>query len=215
MIDKKIIEDLRRNYKLKSLDQKDVLENPFEQFSVWFEESMHSNLPEPNAMILATATKDGKPSVRALLLKGFDEKGFIFYTNYESRKGRELTENKNASILFFWPEIERQIRIEGRVEKISQAESKRYFDTRPYKSRIGAWASNQSEEIESRFVIVKKFLKYFIKFHSKEIPLPPYWGGYILIPDTFEFWQGRANRLHDRVMYRLIDEKWKIKRLSP
>ena len=215
MIDKKIIEDLRRNYKLKSLDQKDVLTNPFEQFSVWFEEAMHSKLPEPNAMILATATKEGKPSVRALLLKGFDENGFIFYTNYESRKGKELTENKNASILFFWPEIERQIRIEGKVEKISHTESKRYFNTRPYKSRIGAWASNQSEVIDSRFVIVKKFLKYFIKFHSKEIPLPPYWGGFILIPDTFEFWQGRANRLHDRVRYQHIDEKWKIERLSP
>ncbi len=215
MIDKKIIEDLRRNYKLKSLDQKDVLENPFEQFSVWFEEAMHSKLPEPNALILATATKEGIPSVRALLLKGFDEKGFIFYTNYESRKGKELAENKNASILFFWPEIERQIRLEGTVEKISKIESKRYFDTRPYKSRIGAWASNQSEVIGSRFVIVKKFLKYFIKFHSKEIPLPPYWGGFILIPDTFEFWQGRANRLHDRVRYKLADGKWKIERLSP
>jgi len=215
MIDKKIIEDLRRNYKLKSLDQKDVLENPFEQFSVWFEEAMHSKLPEPNALILATATKEGIPSVRALLLKGFDEKGFIFYTNYESRKGKELAENKNASILFFWPEIERQIRLEGTVEKISKIESKRYFDTRPYKSRIGAWASNQSEVIGSRFVIVKKFLKYFIKFHSKEIPLPPYWGGFILIPDTFEFWQGRANRLHDRVRYQLADGKWKIERLSP
>jgi len=215
MIDKKIIEDLRRNYKLKSLDQKDVLENPFEQFSVWFEEAMHSKLPEPNALILATATKEGIPSVRALLLKGFDEKGFIFYTNYESRKGKELAENKNASILFFWPEIERQIRLEGTVEKISKIESKRYFDTRPYKSRIGAWASNQSEVIGSRFVIVKKFLKYFIKFHSKEIPLPPYWGGFILIPDTFKFWQGRANRLHDRVRYKLADGKWKIERLSP
>jgi pyridoxamine 5'-phosphate oxidase len=215
MIDKKIIQDLRRNYKLKSLDQKDVLQNPFEQFSVWFEEAMHSNLPEPNAMILATSDKEGKPSVRALLLKGFDEKGFIFYTNYESRKGRELAENKNASILFFWPELERQIRLEGTVEKISQQESKKYFDTRPYKSRIGAWASNQSEVIDSRFVIVKKFLKYFVKFHSKEIPLPPYWGGYILKPVVFEFWQGRANRLHDRVRYKLENTIWNIERLSP
>jgi pyridoxamine 5'-phosphate oxidase len=215
MIDKKLIQDLRRNYKLKSLDQKDVLENPFEQFSLWFEETLNSKLPEPNAMILATATKDGKPSVRALLLKGFDEKGFIFYTNYESRKGGELALNKNASILFFWPELERQIRLEGTVEKISLEESKKYFDTRPYKSRIGAWASNQSRVIESRFVIVKKFLKYFIKFHSMEIPLPPYWGGYILKPDSFEFWQGRANRLHDRVRYKIEDEKWKIERLSP
>jgi pyridoxamine 5'-phosphate oxidase len=215
MIDKKIIQDLRKNYKLKSLDQKDVLENPYEQFSVWFEETLNSHLPEPNAMILATATKDGKPSIRTLLLKGYDENGFIFYTNYESRKGKELANNKNASILFFWPELERQIRLEGTVEKIPQEESKKYFDTRPYKSRIGAWASNQSEVIENRFYIVKKFIKYFIKFHSKDIPLPPYWGGYLLKPDTFEFWQGRANRLHDRVMYRFENKIWKIERLSP
>jgi pyridoxamine 5'-phosphate oxidase len=215
MIDKKLIQDLRKNYKLKSLDQKDVLENPYEQFSLWFEETLNSQLPEPNAMILATATKDGKPSVRALLLKGFDENGFVFYTNYESRKGKEIALNNCASILFFWPELERQIRLEGIVEKISPEESKRYFDTRPYKSRIGAWASNQSEIIENRFFIVKKFIKYFIKFHSKDIPLPPYWGGYILKPDVFEFWQGRANRLHDRVRYKLENKIWKIERLSP
>jgi len=215
MIEKKIIQDLRRNYKLKSLDQKEVNENPFEQFSVWFEEAMKSQLPEPNAMILATADKQGKPSARALLLKGFDENGFIFYTNYESRKGKELEENNRASILFFWAELERQIRLEGKVRKITPEESKKYFDTRPYKSRIGAWASNQSEVIESRFVIVKKFLKYFAKFHSSEIPLPPYWGGYILEPDSFEFWQGRANRLHDRVRYRKDGINWIIERLSP
>jgi pyridoxamine 5'-phosphate oxidase len=215
MIDKKIIQDLRKNYKLKSLDQKDVLENPFEQFSLWFEEAMNSKLPEPNAMILATATKDGKPSVRALLLKGFDENGFIFYTNYESRKGKEIALNNNASILFFWPELERQIRLEGTVNKIPDEESKKYFDTRPYKSRIGAWASNQSNVIENRFFIIKKFLKYFIKFHSKDIPLPPYWGGYILKPDVFEFWQGRTSRLHDRVRYLKVDGRWQIERLSP
>lgn len=215
MIENKIIQDLRRNYKLKSLDQKEVDTNPFEQFSVWFEEAMKSELPEPNSMILATATKDGKPSARALLLKGFDEKGFIFYTNYESRKGKELEENNNASMLFFWVELERQIRIEGKVSKITPQESKKYFDTRPYKSRIGAWASDQSTVIENRFYIVKKFLKYFAKFHSRDIPLPPYWGGYILVPESFEFWQGRANRLHDRVRYRLEGEKWIIERLSP
>ncbi|MBI5403627.1 MAG: pyridoxamine 5'-phosphate oxidase [Ignavibacteriae bacterium] len=215
MIEKRIIQDLRKNYKLKSLDQKEVDTNPFEQFSIWFEEAMKSELPEPNSMILATATKDGKPSARALLLKGFDEKGFIFYTNYESRKGRELEENNNASMLFFWVELERQIRLEGKVSKITPPESKKYFDTRPYKSRIGAWASNQSTVIENRFYIVKKFLKYFAKFHSRDIPLPPYWGGYILVPESFEFWQGRTNRLHDRVRYRLEGEKWIIERLSP
>lgn len=215
MIDNKIIQDLRKNYKLKSLDEKDVSLNPFEQFSLWFEEAMKSELPEPNAMILATASMDGKPSVRTLLLKGFDEKGFIFYTNYDSRKGKELAENNNAAILFYWPELERQIRLEGKVGKISEEDSKKYFDTRPFKSRVGAWASNQSEVIENRFVIIKKFLKYLVKFHSKEIPLPPNWGGYILKPGCFEFWQGRANRLHDRVRYMLENGIWNIERLSP
>ena len=215
MIDKKIIQDLRRDYKLKSLDQKDVYENPFEQFSIWFEEALNSNLPEPNAMILATASKEGKPSVRALLIKGFDENGFIFYSNYKSRKGKELEENNYASVLFFWPELERQIRLEGKVGKISKEESEKYFKTRPFKSKVGAWASNQSTVIENRFVIIKKFFKFLIKFHSVDIPLPPYWGGYILKPDNFEFWQGRANRLHDRVRYRIEDSKWIIERLSP
>jgi pyridoxamine 5'-phosphate oxidase len=215
MIDKKIIQDLRRNYKLKSLDRKEVNEDPFEQFSAWFEEALNSHLPEPNAMILATSTKEGKPSIRTLLLKGFDENGFTFYTNYESRKGKELCENNNASILFFWPELERQIRLEGITEKISKEESEKYYRTRPFKSKVGAWASAQSSVIENRFVIIKKFFKYLIKFHSTEIPLPPFWGGYILKPDNFEFWQGRANRLHDRVRYRKADNGWIIERLSP
>lgn len=211
----KNLSDLRRNYKLKSLDTKDVNLNPFEQFSIWFDEVLNSNLIEPNALILATADKNGKPSVRALLLKGFSENGFIFYTNYESRKGKELAENIHASILFYWPELERQVRLEGKVEKISERDSYNYFKTRPFKSKVGAWASNQSEVINSRFTIVKKFLYYLAKFHSKEIPLPPYWGGYILIPDIFEFWQGRESRLHDRIRYRKINEQWVIERLSP
>jgi len=215
MIDKKFLQDLRRNYKYKSLDQKDVELNPFGQFSIWFEEAINSQLYEPNAMILATASKEGKPSVRALLLKGFDENGFVFYTNYEGRKGKELAENNDASILFYWAELERQVRLEGKVEKISKEESEKYFKTRPFKSRVGAWASAQSTVIESRFVIVKKFLKYLFKFHSNNVPLPPYWGGYILKPDVFEFWQGRANRLHDRVRYRKGDPEWIIERLSP
>ena len=166
-------------------------------------------------MILSTASKEGKPSVRALLLKGFDENGFVFYTNYEGRKGKELDENNNASILFYWAELERQVRLEGKVEKISKEESEKYFKTRPFKSRVGAWASAQSTVIESRFVIVKKFIKYLFKFNSNDVPLPPYWGGYILKPDVFEFWQGRANRLHDRVRYRKGDTEWIIERLSP
>ncbi len=211
----KNLEELRRNYKLKSLDTKDVKLNPFEQFSEWFEEVLNSGLIEPNAMILATADKYGKPSARTLLLKGFSDKGFIFYTNYESRKGKELAENNKASILFYWPELERQVRIEGIVEKISRKESERYFKTRPFKSKVGAWASRQSEVINSRFTIIKKFLFYLAKFHSKDIPLPDFWGGYILIPDCFEFWQGRPNRLHDRVRYKLENGIWIIERLSP
>lgn len=214
MIEKNLTE-LRRNYRLKSLDVKDVNLNPFEQFSVWFDEVLASNLIEPNALILATADKNGKPSVRALLLKGFSEKGFVFYSNYESRKGKELKNNNQASILFYWPELERQVRLEGVVENISENDSYSYFKTRPFKSKVGAWASNQSEIIESRFTIVRKFLYYLAKFHSKEIPLPPYWGGYILIPEMFEFWQGRENRLHDRIRYRKEYNQWIIERLSP
>jgi pyridoxamine 5'-phosphate oxidase len=210
-----MLSDLRRNYKLKSLDVKDVNLNPFEQFSQWFDEVMNSGLIEPNALILATSDKNGKPSVRALLLKGFSEKGFVFYSNYESRKGKEIKENNQASILFYWAELERQVRLEGKVEKISEKDSYSYFKTRPFKSKLGAWASNQSEVIEGRFIIIKKFLYYLTKFHSKEIPLPPYWGGYILIPDIFEFWQGRESRLHDRIRYRKISNQWIIERLSP
>ncbi|MBN1632791.1 MAG: pyridoxamine 5'-phosphate oxidase [Ignavibacteria bacterium] len=214
MIEKNLA-DLRRNYKFKSLDVKDVNFNPFEQFSVWFDEVLASNLIEPNALILATADKKGKPSVRALLLKGFSEKGFVFYTNYESRKGKELAENNQASILFYWAELERQVRLEGKVEKISEKDSYNYFKTRPFKSKVGAWASNQTEVINSRFTIIKKFLYYLAKFHSKEIPLPPHWGGYILIPEIFEFWQGRESRLHDRIRYRKDNSRWIIERLSP
>jgi pyridoxamine 5'-phosphate oxidase len=166
-------------------------------------------------MILATVSADCKPSLRTLLLKGFDQRGFIFYTNYNSRKGKELEKNPAASLLFFWPELERQIRIEGTVEKISPEESKKYFATRPYKSRLGAWASNQSEVIPNRLTIVKKFLYYLVKFHTKEIPLPDFWGGYVLKPSAYEFWQGRPNRLHDRIRYRKENSEWIIERLSP
>ncbi len=211
----KELENIRREYKLKSLDKKDVNENPFKQFTIWFDEMLASNLIEPTAVILATATKDGKPSVRALLLKSYDENGFVFYSNYESRKGKELSENNNAALLFYWGELERQVRIEGKVERVSKSESERYFKTRPFTSRLGAWASKQSTIIDSRFVIIKKVLYYLSKFHSKDVPLPPYWGGYRLIPDYFEFWQGRPSRLHDRIIYQKINSLWQIDRLSP
>lgn len=215
MVENKKIQDIRRNYKQKSLDVKDVKLCPFDQFDSWFNEMMKSDLLEPTAFILATADKNAKPSARALLMKGYDGGGFYFYTNYESRKGKELAENNQASMLFFWPELERQIRIEGKVKKVSEEESFSYFKSRPFKSKVGAWASNQSTVISSRMTIVKKFFQYLVKFHSKDIPLPPYWGGYKLVPDRFEYWQGRENRLHDRVSYRLEKDTWIIERLSP
>ncbi len=215
MIDSKKIQNIRINYKQKSLSVSDVELNPFRQFEKWFEETMHSEILEPTAFILATADKQSRPSARALLMKGFDEAGFYFYTNYESRKGKELEENNQASMLFFWSELERQIRIEGKAVKTSQEESYKYFRTRPFKSKVGAWASHQSSVIDSRLTIVKKFLNFLVKFHSSEIPLPPYWGGYILKPEVFEFWQGRPNRLHDRIRYRKENEEWIIERLSP
>jgi len=215
MIPNNKTQDIRRNYRLKSFGVEDAALKPFDQFTTWFDEMMKSHLIEPTAFVLATADKSGKPSARALLLKGFDERGFMFYTNYESRKGNELEENNRAAMLFYWPELERQIRIEGCTEKLTKVESEKYFRTRPYKSKLGAWASNQSTVINGRITIVRKFLKYLLKFHSSNIPIPPYWGGYLLKPEKYEFWQGRANRLHDRVSYRKENDNWIIERLSP
>jgi len=215
MTNSRKIQDIRRNYKQKSFGVEDAELNPLDQFTVWFDEMTGSRLTEPTAFVLATADKSGKPSARALLLKGFDERGFLFYTNYESRKGNELEENNRAAMLFFWPELERQIRIEGFTEKLTKEESEKYFRTRPFKSKLGAWASDQSTVIKGRITIVMKFIKYMLKFHSGDIPIPPYWGGYILRPLIFEFWQGRANRLHDRVCYRKENDTWIIERLSP
>ena len=213
MTDKEI-KSLRREYTKSSLTVKNVNKNPFKQFEKWFDEVLKSGFLEPNAMTVATASKDGKPSARILLLKGFDESGFMFYTNYKSRKGRDLEENPYASLLFFWDKLERQVRIEGKVQKLTNEESEAYFYTRPYKSRVGAWASPQSRVIEDRNVIVKDFLKYMLKFKT-HVPLPPVWGGYRLIPDLFEYWQGRPNRLHDRIRYKKIKSEWNIERLAP
>jgi pyridoxamine-phosphate oxidase len=206
---------IRKDYKFKELSERNTEDNPFDQFEIWFNEMLNSKLHEPTAVTLATASKGGKPSARVLLLKGYNKDGFIFYTNYGSRKGNEIEENNSGALLFFWPELERQIRIEGKIERVSQKASEDYFKTRPYKSRIGAWASNQSSVISSRSEIIKKFFKYLLKFHSKNIPLPEFWGGYILKPDTFEFWQGRASRLHDRIRYRKNGINWIKERLSP
>lgn len=210
----KEIQNLRRQYSKSTLTTSAVSKDPFKQFEKWFNEVLRSGFLEPNAMTLATADKAGKPSIRIVLLKGFDDKGFTFYSNYKSKKGKELETNPQASLLFYWDKLERQVRIEGKAVKVTQEESDKYFQTRPYKSRVGAWASKQSTVIESRNVIVKEFLKYMVKFRT-HVPLPQDWGGYRIIPDSFEFWQGRPNRLHDRIKYTRTKSTWKIERLAP
>lgn len=213
-MNEKELQNLRRQYSKSTLSTSSASKDPFKQFDKWFSEVLNSGFLEPNAMTLATADKNGKPSARIVLLKGVDEKGFIFYTNYKSKKGNDLENNPFASLLFYWDKLERQIRIEGRTEKVTKEESDAYFQTRPYKSRIGAWASKQSTVIESRNVIVKEFLKYMVKYRN-HVPLPDVWGGYRLIPESFEFWQGRPNRLHDRIKYTLTKKGWKAERLAP
>lgn len=213
-MDDKEIQNLRRQYSKSTLSVSSVSKDPFKQFEKWFQDVMNSGFLEPNAMTLATASKTGKPSARVVLLKGVHDNGFVFYTNYRSKKGKDIEENPYGCLLFYWDKLERQIRIEGKIEKVSQEESEKYFNTRPYKSRVGAWASKQSTVIESRSAIVKEFLKYMMKFKT-HVPLPDVWGGYSLTPDAFEFWQGRPNRLHDRIRYSKSKDAWKIERLAP
>ena len=215
MMENKEIARIRRVYSLTELNESTVLDDPFKQFSEWMEEAVKSNIIDPNAMILATSNKDSIPSVRVVLLKGFDNEGFIFYTNYNSKKGKNLVENPNASALFFWKELERQIRISGRVNKISQKESEEYFHSRPRESQLAALASNQSEVIPGREFLEQKFNEFKEEYHDKEIPLPPHWGGFKLFADSFEFWQGRENRLHDRISFSKDNSAWKIVRLAP
>ncbi len=215
MINNTDISSLRRNYSLQRLDESTVEVNPFQQFSKWMEEALKSDLLDPTGMALGTANKDGIPAVRMVLLKGFDENGFVFFTNYESHKGSDLINNPNASILFFWKELERQIRITGTIEKISRQESEEYFHTRPLESQLSAWASRQSSPISSRKFLENEFEELKLKYEHKQIPLPPFWGGFRLIPNYFEFWQGRENRLHDRISYRIKNDFWEIVRLSP
>ena len=211
------ISDIRRDYKLKSLDENDMEADPFSQFTQWWQEAVNSDIDEVNAMVLATATTTGLPSARIVLLKGYSENGFIFFTNYLSHKGKELQENPYAALVFFWKELERQIRIEGTVEKISGEESDRYFQTRPLASRIGAWASPQSEHIKDRKVIENSFTDMEKQLGTAaDIPRPPHWGGYRVKPHLFEFWQGRRSRLHDRIQYSIDSSgKWKMERLAP
>ncbi|RXF68875.1 pyridoxamine 5'-phosphate oxidase [Arcticibacter tournemirensis] len=210
------IQNLRQEYRSATLSEKEVAPDPINQFSKWFSEALASSLTEPNAMTLATATADGKPSARIMLLKGFEEKGFVFYTNYLSRKGQEITKNPVAALVFFWQELERQVRIEGILEKIDEKESEKYFHSRPRGSQIGAHASPQSREISGREVLQKNLQQLEEKYkEGVEIPKPPHWGGYIVKPTFVEFWQGGQGRLHDRIAYRLENNNWNIIRLAP
>ena len=212
---KKEIAAIRRDYELESLNIEDVAINVFEQFTKWWQEALNSGIDEVNAMTLATATPDGKPSARIVLLKDYDEKGFVFFSNYNSHKGKELEANPNAALIFFWKELERQVRIEGSVEKVSAEESDDYFYTRPAGSRVGAWASPQSSIIESRDLLQQNIKLYSEQF-ADEIPRPAHWGGYRVIPSLIEFWQGRSSRLHDRIQYRKESSgNWIIERLAP
>ena len=211
------IADLRQNYTLAGLERTDLKPNPIEQFNLWFQQALEADLVEPNAMTLATATPEGKPTARIVLLKGVSDRGFVFYTNYESQKGQQLTANPYAALVFLWDKLERQIRIEGRVEKLSSAESAAYFHSRPKASQLGAWTSDQSRVIPNRAVLEQKQAALQEQYSGDaEVPLPPHWGGFCVIPDRLEFWQGRPSRLHDRLVYDLQnDGSWKIERLSP
>ncbi len=208
--------DIRRDYKLQTLSEKDVAEHPIKQFDKWWEQAINSNIDEVNAMTLATVSKDGQPSARIVLLKGYDDNGFVFFTNYNSRKGHELQNNNKACLVFFWKELERQIRIEGSIQKISATDSDAYFTSRPTLSKIGAWASPQSEAVPSRTYLEQRLNEMEKNFNGKEIQRPEDWGGYILQPNYIEFWQGGEGRLHDRICYNLDDDgKWSTGRLAP
>jgi len=211
------IREIRKEYKQESLDEKNMHADPIQQFQFWLNEALKSELVEPNAMTLATASPDGLPSARIVLLKGFDEKGFVFFTNYNSYKGQQLAENPRACLVFFWKELERQVRITGVVRKVSGEESDEYFNIRPLGSRIGAIASPQSQVIPGREWLERKEKELLSEISSEEaVRRPDYWGGYRLLPAIIEFWQGRPNRLHDRIQYTLQEDgSWKIERLAP
>jgi len=209
------VADLRKEYTRAGLAESDVAPDPVKQFRRWFDAALDAGLHEPNAMTVATATPEGRPSARVVLLKGFDGRGFVFYTNYEGRKGRELEENNRAALLFYWGELERQVRIEGTVSRVPKAESDAYYASRPRGSRLGAWASEQSRTVEGRGVLEDRIGDLEAEYEGREVPRPPFWGGYRVEPEVVEFWQGRENRLHDRIVYRREDGGWKIERLQP
>ncbi|AFY67766.1 pyridoxamine 5'-phosphate oxidase [Geitlerinema sp. PCC 7407] len=210
------IADLRREYTRQGLLKQDVDSDPFRQFHRWFEQALAAELPEPNAMTIASATPDGRPSARMVLLKNLDDQGFVFYTNYESHKGQELLANPWASLVFWWAELERQVRVEGRVEQVSAAESDAYFHSRPRSSQLGAWASNQSRIVDDRADLEQRLAELEAQYgEDQPIPRPPHWGGFRVVPEVIEFWQGRPNRLHDRIVYRHKAGAWTLARLAP
>jgi pyridoxamine 5'-phosphate oxidase len=212
---KEMIQSLRQDYRSAELSEKDTEKNPIKQFEKWFKAAIDAQLYEPNVMTLATADKSGKPNARIVLLKGFDENGFSFYTNYLSQKGKEIKKNPQACLVFFWAELERQVRIEGKIEKLSKEASEKYFHSRPVGSQIGAIVSPQSQIITDRKALENKVEELTNQYEGKTIPKPAHWGGYIVKPTSIEFWQGRTSRLHDRIKYDLINGKWQTNRLAP
>ncbi|TKC10279.1 pyridoxamine 5'-phosphate oxidase [Pedobacter polaris] len=212
---KEMIQSLRQDYRSAELSEKDADKSPIKQFEKWFTAAIDAQLYEPNVMTLATADKSGKPNARIVLLKGFDENGFSFYTNYLSQKGKEIKKNPQACLVFFWAELERQVRIEGKIEKLSKEASEKYFHSRPVESQIGAIVSPQSQIITNRQLLETKVKELTAQYEGKTIPKPAHWGGYIVKPTSIEFWQGRTSRLHDRIKYDLINGKWQTNRLAP
>jgi len=210
-----ILRRLRIDYSMSSLDESGVDPDPIRQFQVWFQEALTAQVPEPHAMTLATASRHGIPSARIVLLRGVDEAGFSFFTNYESRKGRELDANPHAALVFHWQELERQVRVEGSVVTVPAEESDAYFESRPRGSQVGAWASPQSAPIRSREVLEERFREVEERYRDHVIPRPPHWGGYRVVPHSIEFWQGRPSRLHDRIGYTRLVDAWAVQRLSP